>query len=120
MFVINMKNNVFYFHLELFYSYHNLMPKLYGLNKKKYCLLPLRCVIYVFCLAPRLLFDGWTQEDYMVVFQQETALQNLAKTIVTFYKVSLLSGKVPKESKRKEGEKGKKICKMRCGVYGAN
>ncbi|XP_072032262.1 chitinase domain-containing protein 1-like [Amphiura filiformis] len=45
-------------------------------------------------VVPRLLFDGWSRGDYKAVFNSEDVLQNLAKTIVNFYKKHKLDGVV--------------------------
>ncbi|XP_071804728.1 chitinase domain-containing protein 1-like [Asterias amurensis] len=45
-------------------------------------------------IYPRLLFDQWTKHDFIAVFQEETELQALAKTISAFYKKHNFDGVV--------------------------
>ena len=43
----------------------------------------------IFCYSvPRVLFDGWTFNDFHIIFSSETAMQGLMDTIVSFLKVS--------------------------------
>ena len=42
-------------------------------------------------LAPRLLYDGWSMQDYKAVFQSEEEIKNLADTIVKFYQVFVMA-----------------------------
>ncbi|XP_038052010.1 chitinase domain-containing protein 1-like [Patiria miniata] len=43
-------------------------------------------------IYPRLLFDQWTKHDFIAVFQEETELQALAKTIAAYYKKQSFDG----------------------------
>lgn len=39
------------------------------------------------CSVPRVLFDGWTLNDFHIIFSSETAMLGLIDTIVSFMKV---------------------------------
>ncbi|XP_022092752.1 chitinase domain-containing protein 1-like [Acanthaster planci] len=45
-------------------------------------------------IYPRLLFDQWTKQDFIALFQEETEIQALAKTIVAYYKKHSFDGVV--------------------------
>ena len=39
-------------------------------------------------VVPRLLFDGWTSNDYHVLFSSEDATEDCVKAIIKFIRVS--------------------------------
>lgn len=43
-------------------------------------------------MVPRVLFDGWTFNDFHIIFSSETAMQGLMDTIVSFLKANQFDG----------------------------
>ncbi|XP_070534735.1 chitinase domain-containing protein 1-like [Ptychodera flava] len=56
-------------------------------------------------IFPRLLFDGWSPEDYKTLFAKESRMQLLAKTVTDFYKKEKFDGVVLEILSQMPGQK---------------
>ncbi|XP_077990422.1 chitinase domain-containing protein 1-like [Glandiceps talaboti] len=56
-------------------------------------------------LLPRLLFDGWTPQDFKSLFSKEKYMQHLAETVVEFYKKENFDGAVLEILSQMPGQK---------------
>ncbi|XP_002738417.1 chitinase domain-containing protein 1-like [Saccoglossus kowalevskii] len=56
-------------------------------------------------ILPRLLFDGWSQQDYKGLFSKEDNMQKLAKTVVEFHKKEKFDGVVLEILSQMQGQK---------------